>query len=443
MNSRFIIKSSDTPEIMIGSNSPTNSLLAIDDHKDDLDLDLDQVSVVNNEEHEGSKSVQKKNDITQSFNFKISSQPSRISVADPRTKYKPSARLPEASGIRPPAITSNKSIQNNDWNTTTKKPISDRASFTFGKSFNDPVIIKDEAKELTITDSLQELDQERLMQLKLRQEEKMRNEKERMEKIENLIQMKKEENKLKQESMNKNDKRSTVNDTLAKKERDLAEQALELKKQTTLMLQMQQKMLMEQRKTEEEKRKLDDQRKIMELENSVQNLQRLITQKQSLGLGSFQKQGFSTTNKSIKDRLGFQKQVENRNSVREVVGDEDQKLKRKRRFMDGRSEDFDTEISKLVVRGSISGRLGKKPYYSCSKLPDELVLTEVTDEGPVKKANMIDRQVKDNKANVDKFEPEEFDEDLNRYECAGELDPELVLTEFSEDGPVEARSLDH
>ena len=82
--------------------------------------------------------------------------------------------------------------------------------------------------------------------------------------------------------------------------------------------------------------------------------------------------------------------------------------------------------------------MNKYKKYTNAKLPDDLVLTEITDFGPVKKENL------NNADEYSKFhanaEVDDYEEDLDRYELEGELDPELVLTEFGENGPIKAKA---
>ena len=68
------------------------------------------------------------------------------------------------------------------------------------------------------------------------------------------------------------------------------------------------------------------------------------------------------------------------------------------------------------------------------------MLTEITDQGPVKKEDI--REVETSNKQLVKPELEEYEDDLDRYEFEGDLDPDLVLTEFGENGPVKAGSGD-
>merc|ERR1712096_389625 len=158
------------------------------------------------------------------------------------------------------------------------------------------------------------------------------------------------------------------------------------------------------------KRQLKDQRQIMELQQSVRNLQRVMTQKQ--GSGSLQNEERSSASRSVRDRVGFKKGVVGDFDCRLDVGDEELMMQRKRKFMEGRSEEFDHHIN----RGHGSASKGNKlSRYWCSKLPEDLVLTEITVQGPVKKENYQ----KESKFSRDEVEEAVNEDDLNRYEWDG------------------------
>jgi len=391
---------------------------------------------------------------------------SKISVADPRTKFKPTGFLclDQSEDKNNSNVAALSQINNNvDTNFNIKRTVQNYSGassfakqvpaapkqaisfgpaasaskqqetrkFKFGASFTSSPVpatfekSNDEDEELRI--------------LKAEQEARMRAEKEKMEKIDNIIAMKRLEKQQQQMWMSKVDPKMSIANVgeqrvmdggqVARKERELALQEMEIKKQTTMLLQMQQNMLMEKRNTEEERRKLEDQRKIMELQMSVKNLERLITEKQ--GQGSYQPQGSS--NRPVRERVGEKRGLGGGEYHGQgFKGEEDLRNQRKRRFMEGRSDEFSNQV------GSNSRQ--KKAKYKCTKLPDDLVLTEITDQGPVKKEDL--READRVKRQLAKKEMEEEDDDLDRYEYEGELDPELVLTEFSENGPVKAGSVD-
>jgi len=88
-------------------------------------------------------------------------------------------------------------------------------------------------------------------------------------------------------------------------------------------------------------------------------------------------------------------------------------MQRKRRFMKGRNEEFEENINN---RGHGSASKGNKlSRYWCSKLPEDLVLTEITVQGPVKKENYQ----KESKFSRDEVEEAVNEDDLNRYEWDG------------------------
>ena len=147
---------------------------------------------------------------------------------------------------------------------------------------------------------------------------------------------------------------------------------------------------------------------------------------QKQGVGSIPDEGCSSASRSVKDRIGFKNGVVRDYDCRLGVGDKQMRMQRKRRFMEGRCVEFEDQIN---IRGHGGPSMGKKSSkYWCSKLSEDLVLTEITDEGPVKKEDFENSR----------FKKDEEEED----EWEGGLDPELILTEFSDNGPVKAGSLD-
>ena len=285
--------------------------------------------------------------------------------------------------------------------------------------------------------------------MKETQSAKMKMEEEKMLRIEKMIELKKTKQK-QQETMD------TQDNLLSMKETDLAKQTKELQKQTAMVMQMQQNILMEKRNNEEEKRRLDDQNRIFELQQKVHNLERLATEKQSLEIS----QGLDRfSNRPVRERVGFRQSVGimNRVGVKRKAGDlindgrgfhgkEEMKDARKRRFMDGRSKEFDDHVNE----GKTKTKGAKK--YNCAKLPDDLVLTEFTDQGPVKREELreegrIRREIAKREVDEDENDPFKMrevdeDDDLDRYENEEEMDPDLILTEFSDNGPVKAGSVD-
>ena len=65
-------------------------------------------------------------------------------------------------------------------------------------------------------------------------------------------------------------------------------------------------------------------------------------------------------------------------------------------------------------KGDFSGHKKRKQTYKCKPLPEDLVLTELTDSGPVKKENFVKRAV------AAKFSEESSDEDEDEDKEHGE-----------------------
>merc|ERR1719233_322406 len=129
---------------------------------------------------------------------------------------------------------------------------------------------------------------------------------------------------------------------------------------------------------------------------------------------------------SIKSRLGPRQQNAERAGIRLAGG-----LRSKRGHGDGEER---TEASHKVKDEGVEKRKHKK--YWNAKLPDDLVLTEITDQGPIKKVDV--KKLDEDYGDFVNEEEEGYEEDLDRYEYEGELDSDLVLTEFGENGPVKA-----
>jgi len=461
-------------------------------HSDDLiidDEDLDRISVTmqdlttdedKHESHNTTTSGQliarpgflpHSQSLTQASNGKSRFLAgSKISVADPRTKFKPTGFISfdKSDDTNNSNVADLTQINNMDNNYNIKRTVQNYSGassfvkqlpaapkqaisfgsaasasmqetrrFKFGASFNSPPVTS------TFDQSNEDVgdEEEELRILKANQEARMKTEHETMKKIDNIIAMKKLEKQQQMWKANGNQKLKVANpgeqrvmdsEQVTRKERELALQEMEIKKQTTMLLQMQQNMLMEKKNAEEERRKLEDQRKIMELQMSVKNLERLITEKQ--GQGSYQSQG-SSHNRPVKERVGEKRGLfVGEYGEQGFKAEEEMRNQRKRRLMEGRSDEFSNQVGTNSRKGS------KKSKYRCAKLPDDLVLTEITDQGPVKKEDL--READRVKRQLAMKEMEEEEDDLDRYEYEGELDPELVLTEFSENGPVKAGFVD-
>merc|ERR1719250_387425 len=147
------------------------------------------------------------------------------------------------------------------------------------------------------------------------------------------------------------------------------------------------------------------------------------------GSGPFRKKPIKNRLGPIKSRLGSRQQNFERSdrSMRNFAGGLN--YDRRRRLGENMSE--------ASQKDNCEG-FNSKNRKDCwnAKLPDDLVLTEITDQGPVKKVEVSKIDAK--YGNLENEEEEGYEEDLDRYECEGDLDPELVLTEFGENGPVKA-----
>jgi len=426
--------------------------------------------------------------------FPPSSRPpdtgSRMSSSDPRTKFKPTGFL----GLNT-ASTANINVDNNfnlkrtvqnsagsssfvqqNQQQPIQQPSMARAKFVFGASSPTAVqptppstqfkfggaSFSPQHSPISLGDEGQDDDMKQYIQMKITQEAKMNAEKEKMERIEKLIQMKKQGQQQQLQRQHQQQQQlwhfdhqgqsGIFDKEIVAKKKELIEQEMELKKQTTMMLKMQQNMLMDKKNTEEERRRLEDQKQMLELQLQVKKLEMLITDKQGGQSGSQSQvnHGWSNNSRPVSDRLGSCMLGSKSLSVTDRLGrrsgdgdtekgqrgggveDYEWRAARKRRFNDGRSDAFEKERNV----GGVYSKKGKKSKYTNVKLPDDLVLTEFTDEGPVKKEDL--REAAKFKRGLAKKEMVECEEDLDRYEFEGELDPELVLTEFGENGPVKA-----
>ena len=191
---------------------------------------------------------------------------------------------------------------------------------------------------------------------------KMREEQNKIEQIEKLLEQKKQQQP-----------RVPYNPQINAQKMALANQELELKRQTTRMLEMQQNMLMKNNEAAERKR-LEDKKQMLELQVQVQNLEKLLKAKQA----QEQDHASEYNKQPVKNRLGSKPQ--NRGVV---SGAGDWREARKRRLGEESREGFDE-----VMNDVIGSRKCKKYQNQNSKLPDDLVLTEITDQGPVRKEDV-------------------------------------------------------
>ena len=160
----------------------------------------------------------------------------------------------------------------------------------------------------------------------------------------------------------------------------------EIQKQTQMVLNMQKSLMIERQMFEEEKRRLEDQRKYQELQDSIASLQRQLQAKQGINPAG-----------NIKDRVGTKNE--------------------KRVSVFSRIKKQETQA---IALASVARHYGFKRKFTSSdhgqgknnssynKLPDDLVLTNITAQGPKKAKTRIDYH---------------------------SLPEELVLTELTEEGP--------
>ena len=189
----------------------------------------------------------------------------------------------------------------------------------------------------------------------------------------------------------------------------------EIQKQTQMVLNMQKSLMIERQMFEEEKRRLEDQRKYQELQDSIASLQRQLQAKQ----------GINPTG-NIKDRVGT------KNEKRVSVFSRIKKQETQAKNSVNRHYGFKR---KFTGSDHDQGRKPRKKNYSHSKLPEDLVLTNITAQGPKKARTRIDfhslpeelaltelteegpkPRVAKIKEDDDKVAMEEEEEDLDRYE---------------------------
>ena len=228
----------------------------------------------------------------------------------------------------------------------------------------------------------------KMEKLRLVQKTRLEAEKEKMEEMDRMIALKKQQNPPSL-NMDASETKSRLN---AKSQR------LDIKRK-----QMELKMAKERRLLEEERRNLEDQRKILELLKTVQDLERIVQMKKGEGC-----------RRPVRERLGplpMERFLGEKGSEQErKINEEGEKMmeRRKRRFNEGRSYSFQRENKNR------EDNVMRKTFKA---LPDDLVLTEVTDAGPVPKERISSIG-----------EEDEF--------FSSSLPAELILTEFGENGPV-------
>ena len=193
----------------------------------------------------------------------------------------------------------------------------------------------------------------KMEEMRQTQEDKIRAESEKMEKIERIIALKKQKQQVTEQQ-----NRECMMPTRPGKEAWLLSETQRLNNE---MKQREERMLEERRMIELERRRLDDQKQILDLQLKVQNLEKLVQDKQGV-----------SNSRPIRERVG---QIGGMVSG-DWKGELDKRMQdRKRRFEEGKS-------SKFVERWQLKGNNKNKKYRG---LPEDLVLTELTEEGPVPK----------------------------------------------------------
>jgi len=442
------------------SLSPSSDLVIdVDYHNDNMEVAIEDIfnavaecglaggqSVVTPHSQPSNTAIFKFGALTKNISQSMPVEKPRMSVLDPRTKFKPSEFLSLNQGCSGTDVFVKTDINNDDRNYNIKRTVHNNIKTEMTTCFNQghklpqesngpassniaqPDFSKSEyqlesptfsppTSPITIGDAdSQGQDLSMYLRMKQDQEAKMEAEKNKMIQIEKLIEQKKLKQQMQQQSF-RIDHKPFYDPEIRAKEMELIEQELELKKQTTRMLQMQQNMLMKNN-ADDERRKLEDKEGILELQVQVRNLEMLLANKQVQEGIDIDRPKFK---KPVKDRLGIRRVSVKANHENWSKGWREE---RKRRFSEkkGDSDRF---------------ALNKYKKYTNAKLPDDLVLTEITDNGPVKKEDL--NNVSEGSKFHAKEEVEDYEEDLDRYELEGEMDPELILTEFGENGPVKAK----
>ena len=256
----------------------------------------------------------------------------RVSSADPRTKFKPAGFLNLNSECSLPnafSVTMNDSnridddtsfkrtVNNNTGSSSFSKPQNQDCGnkFVFGSASSSTMTLpvtptfSPPHSPSTIADAdSQGEDLSKYILMKQRHEAKMKAEKLKMDKIEKMIELKKQKQQMQQKFWI--DSNPSYDPEIRAKQMELAKQELELKRQTTRMLQMQQAMLMKNN-ADEERRRLEEKKGMLELQVQVKNLEKMLSNKQEpvgSGTGPFHKKPIKNRLGPIKSRLGSRQQ---------------------------------------------------------------------------------------------------------------------------------------
>ena len=168
----------------------------------------------------------------------------------------------------------------------------------------------------------------------------------------------------------------------------------EIQKQTQLVLNMQRSLMKERLRFEEEKRREEDRRQNLQLQDSIERLQRQLQAKQGININ---------TTGSIKDRLGPKN--EGKVSVFSRIKKQETQTPQ---YSGAHHVGFKRKVAGSGQGIRSQGKKQKNNNHTSSRLPDELVLTNFTAQGPRKARARIDFH---------------------------SLPEELVLTDLTEEGP--------
>ena len=165
----------------------------------------------------------------------------------------------------------------------------------------------------------------------------------------------------------------------------------EIQKQTQVVLNMQKSLMKERQRFEEEKRREADRRQHLQLQDSLDRLQRQLQAKQGININP---------PISIKDRLGPRN--------KEKVSVFSRIKKQETQATQNRGVHHTGFKRKFAGSDYVEKKPKKKSNYTNSQLPDDLVLTNITAQGPKKARARIEYH---------------------------SLPEELVLTDLTEEGP--------
>jgi len=227
----------------------------------------------------------------------------------------------------------------------------------------------------------------------------------------------------------------------AKKEQ--LEKMVALKKAKAGAFQEEAKRLEEERnQLEEERRRLEEekvlvatQKKVVELQEELMKLKQEKSGLSHGGAGNSKPTSERVGKKDVRERVGGGLRRRSDMSVKERVGEArrqapsigningfsgDQLSLCSDRFKEGLGETLQSHGSGNRAwndeeKGDLSGHKKRKQTYKCKPLPEDLVLTELTDSGPVKKENFVKHAV------AAKFSDESSEEDEDEDEEHGEV----------------------